>query len=174
MCKTTEKTTEERPKNCTDNPYLRPVASLLLRLVNNLEKESSGKNQSTKENEENEASITKLLYQALRISETLPDIREQVLKKLAYQVSRQVLVSDYKKPNFARKEKFRPRKLSSSQRNNKMQLQGASCIAKTSEVVNKYVNAESAEEFWAQDDFETDLNWISSALNFAKSNFVTG
>ena len=166
LCAKSEKS--GTPTVSSDNPYIRPVATLLLRLVDNLEKEASTQKQSKKEVEASETNITKLLYQALKISDTLPDIREQVLKKLAYRASRQTAHTASSKSRGKIHSSSKNRKNTLTRENNKMQLAGASCVMKTSDVVktvNTYINNDTPEDdFKAPDNFATDLSWIASAL----------
>ena len=153
LCDT--KKDEKKKSQKPTNPYVTPVANLLLRLVTNLENETETIPVTDKKlRDENDENVTKLLHQALQISDDLPEVREKVLRKLAFRMSRKKSEpASSKKPTKTRKPS-----------QNLEKTKGATCVMKTSEIVNQYVhNSQSFEASKGKNDMEEELKWISAA-----------
>ena len=144
---------------------------LKLRLVQNLEKEASHY-KCKSEIDECDENITRLLRQALKITEKIPDIQEKVLKKLAFRSSRHspsLKGVGGKAQTSSKSAKSKAKKSGKINENNKMRLHGASCVMKTSDVVSTIDTYNpSIPGMTIPDNFESDLSWLSSALSWAK------
>ena len=164
----------EHSNQSTGNPYTRPVAQLLLKLVANLEHEEQRESLSYQERSKNSANISKLLNQALTISHSLPDVRSTALKKLAYRKSRNEVVSanakNQKKHHHHQKSKTR-NNTQVANRINKIHMASAACELTTDDIT-KFCNIDSKSQSMG-DNHENGSNsfaWLATAIDFIATN----
>lgn len=147
----------QQPKKAT-NPYVTPVANLLLKLVKNLETETETIPLSEKKlRDENDENVTKLLHQALQISDDLPEVREKVLRKLAFRMSRK------KYETASTRKSSGTTKTRKASQNFAETTKGATCVMKTSDIVNQYVQNSQADGHRNRNELDDDLKWICAA-----------
>ena len=161
LCDTKKETAKKQQTKKTTNPYVTPVANLLLKLVTNLETETETIPRSEKKlREENDENVTKLLHQALQISDDLPEVREKVLRKLAFRMSRK------KYETLNTKKSSGATRMQKSSQNIGEKTKGATCVMKTSDIVSQYVknsHSTGTDEKRNRNDLDDDLKWICAA-----------
>ena len=109
---------------------------------------------------ENDENVTKLLHQALQISDDLPEVREKVLRKLAFRMSRK------KYETLNTKKSSGATRMQKSSQNIGEKTKGATCVMKTSDIVSQYVknsHSTGTDEKRNRNDLDDDLKWICAA-----------